>query len=178
MTGRPDPWGQGPYALPPPPPDPPPDRSGAGEPMPGRALGDDGTRPEVAADDGATPGDRFGAVEEFVNGYLALVVCRRLGQGTALWCPEWWRHREAVVRLHAVWRAFEHLTRDPDVGMSTWWLYHADPHLRALTDPDSGPFALCDPVDGHASYPLPPLPVRAAPPRVWEDPVFRLDGDR
>lgn len=159
-----DPWGQGVYALPPQPPPAPPR-----DPPPGGSGPPDG-----GAEADGPP--RFGSAEEFVNTYLSRIVCRRLGQGTAMWCPEWWRHREAVIRLDALWRAFEYLTRDPELGMSTWWLYHADPHLRALTDPDSGPFALCDPEEGHATYPLGPLPVRPAPADVWDDPLIR--GDR
>ncbi|RSM73304.1 hypothetical protein DL991_31650 [Amycolatopsis sp. WAC 01375] len=31
--------------------------------------------------------------------------------------------------------------------MSNWWLHHVDPHVRALMDPVTGPFAQC--VDGH-----------------------------
>lgn len=150
-----DPWGQGIYAL-------PPDRV-TPQPPPGAAVGD------VAV----TPEQLFGSVEEFVNTYLSRIVCRRLGQGTAMWCPEWWRHPEAVVRFDGLWRAFEYFVVDTDTGVSNWWLYHADPHLRALLDPDYGPFALCDPEDGHAGHPLDPLPVRPAPPGTWANPLFQ-----
>ncbi|HSA84699.1 MAG TPA: DUF4913 domain-containing protein [Nitrospira sp.] len=150
-----DPWGQGRFALQPsPPPDPIPP---ADEPAPPRF---------------------FESVELFVNTYLARIVRRRLGQGTATWCPEWWRHPEAVVRFDGLWRAFEYFVVDTETGVSTWWLHHADPHLRALLDPDFGPFALCDPEDGHAKHPLEPLPTCTAPPEVWTDPLFRVAESR
>lgn len=164
----PDPWGQGIYARPlpvrgdsPGPANPPP------VPDPPRHHGD-------------TSDDRprhFRTVEDFVNGYLAAVIARRMGQGTSLWCPEWWRHNEAVVRFTALWRAFEHMATDPDEGLSTWWIHHADPHLRALMDPDFGPFALCDPFDGHAQRSLETLPVRNAPENLWNNPLFRVGLD-
>lgn len=111
-----------------------------------------------------------------MNTYLSRIVRRRLGQGTAMWCPEWWRHPEAVVRFDGLWCAFEYFVVDRNTGVSNWWLYHADPHLRALLHPDHGPFALCDPEDGHSGHPLEPLPVCPAPPGTWDNPLFRNPG--
>ncbi|MEU8132466.1 DUF4913 domain-containing protein [Streptodolium elevatio] len=163
----PDPWGQGLYARP----RDPTRAARAGPPVPGPPP-PASARPERRDD---VEGPRhFRSVEEFVNAYLAAIVARRLGQGTSLWCPEWWRHTEAVVRFTALWRAFESLALEPEEGISTWWIHHADPHLRALMDPDFGPFALCDPYDGHASRPLDVLPVRGAPRGVWANPLFRV----
>lgn len=158
--GHEDPWGQGIYAAPPPP---------RASPVPA---------PSGAQRDGASAPRLFASVEQFVHGYLARIICRRLGQGTAMWCPEWWRHDEAVIRFDCLWRAFEYFVTDAETGVSTWWLHHADPHLRALLDPDYGPFALCDPEDGHARYPMDPLPVRDAPPETWDNPLFRVTSPR
>ncbi|UGQ13505.1 DUF4913 domain-containing protein [Yinghuangia sp. ASG 101] len=133
------------------------------------------SRAKESVDDG---GDRPGAglmftrLDTFVGDYLAAVVERRLSNGTLLWCPEWWQHPEAIARLTSVWRAFEHLRGDPALGLSTWWLNHADPHLRHLMDPDYGPFAACDPNVGHTEFPLGPLPVSPAPPGMWNHPAF------
>lgn len=66
------------------------------------------------------------------------------------WCAQWWRHPEAVSRLDAMWRAWEHLRLDPALGMSVWWREHADTHMAALTHPD-GTFKGCRP--GDASTP-------------------------
>ncbi|WP_436772187.1 DUF4913 domain-containing protein [Yinghuangia sp. YIM S09857] len=122
-----------------------------------------------------TPTGLFDSAEHFVNKYLAQIICRRLGQGTALWCPEWWRHAEAVIRLDSLWGAFEACAASGDpLAMSSWWVHHADPHLRTLLDPDYGPFAICDPDEGHARRPLTPLPVRDAPSEAWNQALYRL----
>ena len=52
------------------------------------------------------------------------------------WAAEWWRDAEAIVRLEALWRSWEHLRLDPATGMSVWLRDHADHHLAALMDPD------------------------------------------
>lgn len=101
----------------------------------------------------------FADVFVFVSEYLSQMVRRRVNGSTATWCPRWWEHPEAGARLSALWLAWEHLRHDPALGMSTWWLHHADPHLRVLMDADMGPFAACSPKDGHTAYPFGPLPV-------------------
>ncbi|MFF3847080.1 DUF4913 domain-containing protein [Streptomyces sp. NPDC002328] len=105
----------------------------------------------------------FPDVFVFVSDYLSQVIRRRVNGSSATWCPKWWEHPEAGARLSALWLAWEHLRQDPALGMSTWWLHHADPHLRVLMDPDMGPFAACSPKDGHTAYPFDPLPVDPRP---------------
>lgn len=100
----------------------------------------------------------FADVFLFVDQYLSQMVRRRVNGVSATWCPRWWEHPEAGARLTALWQTWEHLRHDSALGMSTWWLHHADPHLRALMDPDHGPFAACSPKDGHTDYPFGPLP--------------------
>ncbi|UGQ11391.1 DUF4913 domain-containing protein [Yinghuangia sp. ASG 101] len=118
----------------------------------------------------------FRSVDEFVTDYLAQVVRRRLNRSVAVWCPSWWRHPEALVRLAALWRAFESLRLDNDFGISLWWLNHADPHLAALMDPERGPFAACDPRNGHNDSALEPLPLVPPPPELLHIPAFSLDA--
>jgi hypothetical protein len=118
----------------------------------------------------------FPSVDEFMTEFLAPILRRRLSRTVAIWCPSWWRHPEAIARVTALWRAFEHLRLDPALGMSTWWLHHADPHLRALMDPDYGPFAVCDPREGHNERELPPLPLEPSPPELWDHPAFSLSA--
>ncbi|WP_217179587.1 DUF4913 domain-containing protein [Streptomyces sp. AC495_CC817] len=105
----------------------------------------------------------FADVEAFVSGYLSPVIRRRIDGSSATWCPQWWQHPEASARLTALWLAWEHLRKEPGPGMSTWWLYHVDPHLRVLMDVDAGPFAACSPEDGHTAQPFAPLPLDTMP---------------
>ncbi|MEU8131897.1 DUF4913 domain-containing protein [Streptodolium elevatio] len=132
------------------------------------------TAAAVAEDEYAEADMVFASLDEFVTRYVAQIVRRRLGRSVAMWCPAWWKHPEAVARFSVMWRAFEHLKQDPALGLSTWWLHHADPHLRALMDPDRGPFVLCDPREGHSDRPPEPLPIEASPPAMWDDPVYSV----
>ncbi|MEV7562287.1 DUF4913 domain-containing protein [Streptomyces sp. NPDC089795] len=100
----------------------------------------------------------FADVFIFVTDYLAAMIRRPLDGTSATWCPSWWEHPEAGARLSALWLAWEHLRHDAALGMTTWWIQHADPHLKVLMDPRQGPFAACSP-EGHAREPLGPLPV-------------------
>ncbi|MET3976572.1 hypothetical protein ABIE39_002880 [Cellulosimicrobium sp. 4261] len=79
--------------------------------------------------------------------YLRNVYRRHIaGRGEhRVWAAEWWKYDEAVIRLEALWRAWEHLHQDPATGMSVWWRDHADHHMAILLDPQNGPFG---PVDG------------------------------
>jgi hypothetical protein len=36
-----------------------------------------------------------------------------------LWCPEWYKHPEALARVEYLWRAGEHLCWEPATGLST-----------------------------------------------------------
>jgi hypothetical protein len=85
---------------------------------------------------------------EFFADLLAQSYVREVNEGaTFAWCPEWYKHPEALVRMEAIWRAWEHLRLEPALGVSTWWLTHADPHMRVLMDKE-GPFKKCA-YDGH-----------------------------
>ena len=82
-----------------------------------------------------------------------------------IWCPQWWRHDEAVARLDALWRAWEHLRLDPATGLSVWFRDHADHHMTILLDAD-GPLKGCD--GTHSQRPLDPLPHDPPPPGTFE----------
>lgn len=106
----------------------------------------------------------FGNPEEFVQNFLAPHIRRRLG-GRYTWCSQWWAHEEALSRITALWLAFEYLRWEGALGMSTWWLHHADPHLSILLSKDDGPFAACKP-GRHEVVDL--LPTSPAPAGLWE----------
>lgn len=85
----------------------------------------------------------YGSVDEFVREYLRQVYRRAINGRSRVWAARWWEYDEAVIRLEALWRAWEHLRLDAATGMSVWFRDHADPHMAALMDPD-GPFAAAD----------------------------------
>jgi hypothetical protein len=113
----------------------------------------DGASQDVADE----PVDVYPSLQAFVERHLAPLLAR---PGARCWCASWWAHPEAVDRLRALWRSWEVLQRDDGVGLSSWWVYHLDPHARVLLDP-SGPFGACR--DGHTDKlrPLPTLPIPA-----------------
>ena len=94
----------------------------------------------------------------FVRDFFAPTFGRPVG-GTTRWCPHWFDHVEAVLRLEALWRSFESLRLDPQTGIATWlrdYVDHALPQLTSAT----GPFARCG--SGHEADRA--LPVTAPPP--------------
>lgn len=107
----------------------------------------------------------YGSVDEFVRNVVIEVYRRRVGPRAARrWSAQWWRSAEAVMRLEAMWRSWEHLRREPHTGMSAWMLNHGDPHMRALMDPE-GPFASSE--DANAKNE--PLPYEAPPEGLFPD---------
>jgi len=103
----------------------------------------------------------YAHLEDFVGDYLFRIYRRALTGPSTAWCPQWWRHPEAEIRLDALWRSWEHLRADPATGISVWLKDHADHHMGVLLSSD-GPFKGCTP-DGHGDHPLRPLPVQMPP---------------
>ena len=60
----------------------------------------------------------FDCLDDWVNRWLVRVYVRNLDAPQLTWCPEWWLHPEAYVRLDALWRAWEHHRSTPGTGMS------------------------------------------------------------
>jgi hypothetical protein len=131
--------------------------------------GQDGPQPALPAPGESGPDGRgepgpddetelyFPNVLEFVREQLAPMYRRSLDGRSRAWCPQWWRHPEALARLDALWRAWEHLRQDAATGMSVWFRDHADHHMQVLFDAD-GPFKGCSPDKGHTGR-LEPLPM-------------------
>jgi len=108
------------------------------------------------------PPTHYKNVEAFFNNYLRYVYQRQVTDTTdAAWCPEWWEHTEAVIRLDALWRAWEYYRQNPRTGLSEWFVDHADQHMAKLLDP-SGPFKYCSARHGHRKL-LAPLPLHTPP---------------
>jgi Domain of unknown function (DUF4913) len=122
----------------------------------------DTTSPTRTEKDQPPPEPRYSGLEAWVTGHLLPTYLRQSGPRT--WCPQWWRHPEALERLEALWRAWEALRLDATTGMSIWWRDHADHHLPILLSPD-GPFARC--AARTHQKPPDPLPTDPAPPDWW-----------
>ncbi|MCK9931055.1 DUF4913 domain-containing protein [Frankia sp. Mgl5] len=138
-----------------------------------RTLADHDAALTAAATNGAAPdsGDTdegddppqlcYPDLESFVAEFLAVMFPRPLG-GEFRWCPWWWDHGEAVLRLESLWRAFESLRLDGEFGIATWLRDHFDHQWPRLLSP-SGPFARCSP--DRTSRPHEPDPIlRVVPP--------------
>lgn len=100
----------------------------------------------------------FDHVGEWVEVYFAPTFIRRLSQ-TRLWCPSWWDHSEAYIRLDALWRSWEVHRVDAQRGMAVWFRDFLDGQLVTLFS-DSGPFEECT-KDEHQDRS--PLPLNDAP---------------
>lgn len=107
----------------------------------------------TAAPDVATPAEKqgeekppelvYGSAEEFLLEQLLPTYVRDVDGRSFKWCIEWYFHPEAVSRVEALWRAWEHLRLDGATGISVWFKDHADHHMAVLMDP-RGPFYKCD----------------------------------
>lgn len=94
--------------------------------------------------------------EHFVHMYI------RPGPGVYRWCPQWWRHAEAISRLESLWRMWEVARLNP-IGMSGWYRDHLDHHLPILMS-STGPFAQCNLEQHHDQT---SLPTHRAPDAWW-----------
>ena len=124
-------------------------------------------------EDGATqvsealPELYFGSTDEFVREFVCPVFRRSVGEtGRAeyRWSARWWESAEAVIRLEAMWRSWEHHRLDPAIGISTWLRDHADYHLSVLMSP-TGPFG----ASRDTASVMDPLPYAAPPPGLFPD---------
>jgi len=93
------------------------------------------------APDAEVPVPAFATLDAWVTEYFAVVFSRSIG-GEIRWCPLWSDHPEALTRLEALWRSWETMRLDPNLGMATWLTNHLDPQLGALLS-RSGTFAQC-----------------------------------
>ncbi|UOD83454.1 DUF4913 domain-containing protein [Paenarthrobacter ureafaciens] len=122
---------------------------------------------ELAEDQVAEAELFYPNVVAFVSEKLATTYRRQINvQGGTTWCPQWWKHAEAISRLESLWRAWEYLRLDGTTGMSVWWRDHADHHMSMLLSAD-GPFKGCTPDDGHRTK-LAALPCEDPPTGLFD----------
>lgn len=113
-------------------------------------AGDQPHAPDAAQD---PPEPVFEVVEDWLAEYFLPMFIRPLG-GEFRWCPQWWRHPEAVTRLTALWRAWEVFRLEPATGIADWLRDHLDHQLPILLGP-RGPFCQCDQRDHLPGEPFP-----------------------
>ncbi|MDQ1058060.1 hypothetical protein QFZ23_001961 [Arthrobacter globiformis] len=80
----------------------------------------DAEEPADKAGEEQPPGLVYGSAEEFLHEQLLPTYVRDVDGRSARWCIEWYFHPEAVSRIEALWRAWEHLRLDGVTGMSVW----------------------------------------------------------
>lgn len=108
--------------------------------------------PDDEPDDDGEEFDLFPAFLAWVEEHLSVVEYTHSDKSTAAWCPEWWKHPEAVERLWACFEARQQATIDSEAhadSLSDWWLTHWDRHAAILFDASAGPFRKCDRNLGH-----------------------------
>ncbi len=102
-------------------------------------------------------------VETWVEHVYAITYVRKLSQ-TQRWCPQWWAHPEAIIRLTALWRTWEAArASDEDSAMADWLRTYFDA-LNPVLLADDGPFASCT-ADRHSEQR--PLPLTPPPTGYW-----------
>lgn len=133
----------------------------------------DGHVDDVDEDDDVLeePETFYDSADEFVREFLIVTYRREVSpKGDYRWDSRWWMHPEAVARLDALWRTWEHFRNDGATGMSVWWRDHADHHMGVLLS-SAGPFAKTS----GTTEPGDPLPYTAPPPGLFVD--VRTIGD-
>ncbi|WP_055122071.1 DUF4913 domain-containing protein [Corynebacterium oculi] len=98
----------------------------------------------------------YPTVYHFVEEFIAVMYPSVAG-GDTRWAPQWWKHKEAVTRLTALWKRFEQLRlEEPGTYVETFLRVHGDYHMGVLQRP-GGVFSECERED------TPSMPLRCAP---------------
>lgn len=111
----------------------------------------------------------YGSVDEFLREYLRNVYRRKIDGQHRVWGARFWEYDEALIRIEALWRAWEQLRLDAGTGMSTWWRDHADHHMPVLMDPDGGPFSTVPEDPENTCKKGEPLPYATPPAGMFPD---------
>ena len=85
----------------------------------------------------------YESLDHWVEQYFLVVFARSTG-GELRWCLEWRQHPEAVTRLEALWRSWEAMRMDTNLGIASWLVSYLDPILSVLLA-RQGTFASCSP---------------------------------
>ncbi len=89
------------------------------------------------------------SARQFYNDYLCEVFARDPNRGANNWCSSWFEHLEARIVVEALWKSWEVLRQDPDMGMAVWMRDYAYPLMSRLFD-ETGTFCACNTdAEGH-----------------------------
>jgi hypothetical protein len=139
------------------------------EPRPQGAIGGSFTGSGAPDEDRARP--MFDRLDDWVNHWLLAVYVRSTDGANVTWCPKWWLHPEAYVRLDALWRTWEHLRLQPGTGMSVFMRDHLDHHMAVLLS-HGGPFEGCK-ASGHGEHLPAQLPTELMPTDAQLESAYR-----
>lgn len=86
-------------------------------------------------------------------------VLAQRGTAPIRWCKQWWNHESVMMRLTALWQAYEVAYAEGGGAVSTWMLDHADRHFDRIMA-EGGPLSECRSDHGNnmTRYPVDPLP--------------------
>lgn len=105
-------------------------------------------------------------VETWVEHVYAPTYIRKISQSQR-WCPSWWAHSEAIIRLTALWRSWEAARVSREATGMTDWLRTCFDAINPVLLAADGPFSSCT-NDRHNEQA--PMPTTPAPPGHWDDP--------
>lgn len=112
----------------------------------------------------------YPTLDAFVEDLLARIYDRFLPTGRLTWCPQWWKHAEAVYRLQALWLSWEYMrVHDGPMASAQWLVSYADPIMNVLFEND-GPLKGCSVTGGHRDlryHPDGQLPCDPADPEIF-----------
>ena len=122
----------------------------------------------AAEDTEETPEPAFRTVYDFYEGIYGPLyehydsrpgVLAQRGTPPIQWCRQWWNHESVMMRLTALWQAYEVAYAEGGGALSTWMLDHADRHFDRIMA-EGGPLSECRSDHGHnmTRYPVDPLP--------------------
>jgi hypothetical protein len=104
---------------------------------------------EESLEEPEPPALLYPRLDLYVEDFLAVIYERSLPNGRRTWCPQWWKHDEAVYRLQALWLSWEYMrVNDGANGPATWLVNYADPIMAVLFEVE-GPFKGCSVEHGH-----------------------------
>ncbi len=126
----------------------------AREHVAGKTAAEESSSNTAGPVEGDQPKPFYDGPEEFLHEQLLPLYNRILDTKNGKWCRQWFLHPEAVSRVDALWRAWEHFRLDGTTGMSVWWKDHTDVHMAVLLS-QKGPFHACSSTRHNAPEPFP-----------------------